>query len=292
VRYSRGICGSWACRIGRRGENDLDGADWTVAGSHENLVKAGGIAHDPELVCHFSLSYLDGRSAGGANSVLWVAGECTRSGALALQRHLLLLLLNCFRCSPPGLILLPLTDRPRHSQLPPLNHICSNPQSRRLSSAPSSLCIRPQKRKRYFAHALILILAGLNYFVNVAAAFCAAGSSVTMMDPELLGPQTGAAGFLKDNYAAPWPRKPLDTMNGGIPRTVRYCYVNEEVRNKLRCTIIESAMTAWSNALGTDGQQSGHSLAWKEAKEQVEGRNVATEQATETLRILERGTRQ
>jgi hypothetical protein len=113
-----------------------------------------------------------------------------------------------------------------------------------------------------------------------------------MMDPELLGPQTGAAGFLKGNYAAPWPRKPLDTMNGGIPRTVRYCYVNDKVRNKLRCTIIESAMTAWSNALGTDGQQSGHSLAWKEAKEQVEGRNVATEQATETLRILERGTRQ
>lgn len=74
------------------------------------------------------------------------------------------------------------------------------------------------------------------------------------------GPSPGYADWLQSGIREPGP---LDHKKR---RVVRYCFADQETRDKLKCAF-ENAITLWSDALGgPSNPKTGHSLFFKEVK--------------------------
>ena len=97
----------------------------------------------------------------------------------------------------------------------------------------------------------------------LAEDFCGTDFNVTLIDPSLYDPQTANANFLKGDLRHPWPQV-------GNRRPIRYCYINEQARNTLRCSV-QQALAVWARKIGVmNSRANGHSIAWVEAGDRTD----------------------
>lgn len=117
-------------------------------------------------------------------------------------------------------------------------------------------------------HALLFYL-GLATFRPVLVAcqlWCNTTSShIMVQDAVAEQAQYGSTSELISGYRQPWP---LMQYRGVHLRVVKYCYRDQQTRDKFHCDRILPALSSWGESLGgAPSAQSGHGLGFLEAND-------------------------